>query len=133
MAKVLSTLLNNNIKQSTGVNVLSEISSRQQLKNVSRMPPFPGAEEDDDLQVEKIISTAGAPETDDIQIIAYPDTNSLLVKGTVSQVDFIEKLVATLDIPKRHIELSLWIIDIDKTDLEQLGADWSGTIKIGSA
>ncbi|HBJ6070739.1 TPA: EscC/YscC/HrcC family type III secretion system outer membrane ring protein [Escherichia coli] len=132
MAKVLSTLLNNNIKQSTGVNVLSEISSRQQLKNVSRMPPFPGAEEDDDLQVEKIISTAGVPETDDIQIIAYPDTNSLLVKGTVSQVDFIEKLVATLDIPKRHIELSLWIIDIDKTDLEQLGADWSGTIKIGS-
>ncbi|MBB7444250.1 type III secretion system outer membrane ring subunit SctC [Escherichia coli] len=101
MAKVLSTLLNNNIKQSTGVNVLSEISSRQQLKNVSRMPPFPGAEEDDDLQVEKIISTAGAPETDDI--------------------------------PKRHIELSLWIIDIDKTDLEQLGADWSGTIKIGSS
>lgn len=133
MAKVLSTLLNNNIKQSSGVNVLSEISSRQQLKNVSRMPPFPGAEEDDDLQVEKIISTAGAPETDDIQIIAYPDTNSLLVKGTVSQVDFIEKLVATLDIPKRHIELSLWIIDIDKTDLEQLGADWSGTIKIGSS
>ncbi|MEC6235844.1 type III secretion system outer membrane ring subunit SctC [Escherichia coli] len=133
MAKVLSTLLNNNIKQSTGVNVLSEISSRQQLKNVSRMPPFPGAEEDDDLQVEKIISTAGAPETDDIQIIAYPDTNSLLVKGTVSQVDFIEKLVATLDIPKRYIELSLWIIDIDKTDLEQLGADWSGTIKIGSS
>ena len=59
--------------------------------------------------------------------------NSLLVKGTVSQVDFIEKLVATLDIPKRHIELSLWIIDIDKTDLEQLGADWSGTIKIGSS
>ncbi|MCN2359685.1 type III secretion system outer membrane ring subunit SctC [Escherichia coli] len=133
MAKVLSTLLNNNIKQSTGVNVLSEISSRKQLKNVSRMPPFPGAEEDDDLQVEKIISTAGVPETDDIQIIAYPDTNSLLVKGTVSQVDFIEKLVATLDIPKRHIELSLWIIDIDKTDLEQLGADWSGTIKIGSS
>lgn len=133
MAKVLSMLLNNNFKQSTGVNVLSEISSRQQLKNVSRMPPFPGAEEDDDLQVEKIISTAGAPETDDIQIIAYPDTNSLLVKGTVSQVDFIEKLVATLDIPKQHIELSLWIIDIDKTDLEQLGADWSGTIKIGSS
>lgn len=132
MAKVLSTLLNNNIKQSTGVNVLSEISSRQQLKRIT-YASFHGAEEDDDLQVEKIISTAGAPETDDIQIIAYPDTNSLLVKGTVSQVDFIEKLVATLDIPKRHIELSLWIIDIDKTDLEQLGADWSGTIKIDPA
>ncbi|TMQ90040.1 EscC/YscC/HrcC family type III secretion system outer membrane ring protein, partial [Escherichia coli] len=63
----------------------------------------------------------------------YPDTNILLVKGKVSQVDFIEKLVATLDIPERHIELSLWIIEIDKTDLEQLGADWSGTIKIGSS
>ena len=109
--------------------ILSEARSALQPFEVSAT----GAEEDDDLQVEKIISTAGAPETDDIQIIAYPDTNSLLVKGTVSQVDFIEKLVATLDIPKRHIELSLWIIDIDKTDLEQLGADWSGTIKIGSS
>ncbi|EFO0324439.1 type III secretion system outer membrane ring subunit SctC [Escherichia albertii] len=133
MAKVLSTLLNSHVKQGTGVNVLSELSSSQQIKNPTRMPPFPvGDEEESDLQVEKIISTSGAPSTDDIQIIAYPDTNSLLVKGTVSRVNFIEKLVTALDIPKRHIELSLWIIDIDKTDLEQIGADWSGTIKIGS-
>ncbi|WP_269766234.1 type III secretion system outer membrane ring subunit SctC [Burkholderia ubonensis] len=67
----------------------------------------------------------------DIKVIAYPDTNSLLVKGTTEQVRFIEKLVETLDVPKRHVELSLWIIDLDKGDLDQLGVKWSGSATIG--
>ncbi|XLM19525.1 EscC/YscC/HrcC family type III secretion system outer membrane ring protein, partial [Chromobacterium piscinae] len=60
----------------------------------------------------------------DIKVIAYPDTNSLLVKGTTEQVRFIEKLARALDVPKRHVELSLWIIDLDKGDLDQLGVNW---------
>lgn len=67
----------------------------------------------------------------DIKVIAYPDTNSLLVKGTTEQVRFIEKLAAALDVPKRHVELSLWIIDLDKGDLDQLGVNWSGAITVG--
>ncbi|WP_269764990.1 type III secretion system outer membrane ring subunit SctC [Burkholderia ubonensis] len=67
----------------------------------------------------------------DIKVIAYPDTNSLLVKGTTEQVRFIEKLAAALDVPKRHVELSLWIIDLDKGDLDQLGVKWSGSATIG--
>lgn len=70
-------------------------------------------------------------EKSQIKVIAYPDTNSLLVKGTQEQVHLIETLVAQLDIPKRHIELSLWVIDINKNDLDQLGIDWSGAINIG--
>ncbi len=41
-----------------------------------------------------------------IKIVAYPDTNSLLVKGTAEQVHFIEMLVKALDVAKRHVELS---------------------------
>lgn len=67
----------------------------------------------------------------DIKVIAYPGTNSLLVKGTAEQVDFIELLVRTLDITKRHVELSLWIIDLNKSDLDQLGVEWSGGINFG--
>ncbi|OXJ22040.1 EscC/YscC/HrcC family type III secretion system outer membrane ring protein [Burkholderia sp. HI2714] len=67
----------------------------------------------------------------DIKVIAYPDTNSLLVKGTTEQVRFIEKLAEALDVPKRHVELSLWIIDLDKGDLDQLGVKWSGSATIG--
>ncbi|VDY38851.1 virulence associated secretory protein [Salmonella enterica subsp. enterica serovar Daytona] len=61
-----------------------------------------------------------------IKIVAYPDTNSLLVKGTAEQVHFIEMLVKALDVAKRHVELSLWIVDLNKSDLERLGTSWSG-------
>ena len=67
-----------------------------------------------------------------IRVIPYPDTNSLLVKGTQEQIDLIQTLVEQLDIPKRHIELSLWIIDISKNDLDKLGIDWQGAINLGS-
>ncbi|MDD2114504.1 MULTISPECIES: type III secretion system outer membrane ring subunit SctC [Pseudomonas] len=67
-----------------------------------------------------------------IRVVAYPDTNSLLVKGLPEQVLFIENLVAALDEPKRHVELSLWIIDLQKDDLNELGVDWKGSFKVGS-
>lgn len=66
-----------------------------------------------------------------IRVVAFPDTNSLLVKGLPDQVRFIENLVSALDEAKRHIELSLWIIDLQKDDLNQLGVNWQGSIKIG--
>jgi type III secretion protein C len=67
-----------------------------------------------------------------IMVIAYPETNSLLVKGTHEQIDLIEQLIAQLDVPKRHIELSLWVIDIQKTELDKLGVDWQASIGVGS-
>jgi type III secretion protein C len=66
-----------------------------------------------------------------IRVVAYPDTNSLLVKGLPEQVRFIENLVSALDIPKRHVELSLWIIDLHKDELNQLGINWQGGLKSG--
>jgi len=67
-----------------------------------------------------------------IRVVAYPDTNSLLVKGLPEQVRFIENLVTALDTPKRHVELSLWIIDLHKDELNQLGIEWQGAVKVGS-
>lgn len=67
-----------------------------------------------------------------IRVVAYPDTNSLLVKGLPEQVRFIENLAAALDEPKRHVELSLWIIDLQKDDLNELGVDWKGSLKVGT-
>ncbi len=66
-----------------------------------------------------------------IKVIAYLETNSLLVKGTAEQVQLIEHLVSQLDVPKRHIELSLWIIDITKTALDQFGIEWQGAVNVG--
>lgn len=67
-----------------------------------------------------------------IRIIAYPETNSLLVKGTAEQIRFIRNLVEALDEQKRHVELALWIIDLQKDDLDQLGVNWQGAVSIGN-
>ncbi|NWD27616.1 type III secretion system outer membrane ring subunit SctC [Pseudomonas yamanorum] len=56
-----------------------------------------------------------------ISVLAYPDTNSLLIKGKPAQVSFIENLVAELDVPKRGVEVSLWLVDVDRDELKQMG------------
>jgi len=66
-----------------------------------------------------------------IRVIAYPETNSLLVKGTVEQIRFVRNLIEALDEEKRHVELALWIIDLQKDDLDQLGINWQGSVSIG--
>jgi type II secretory pathway component GspD/PulD (secretin) len=68
-----------------------------------------------------------------IKVLAYPDTNSLLIKGTPEQVAFIENLIAILDVAKRHVELSLWIIDMQADQLDQLGVNWQGSVGFGSS
>ncbi|EAC1404460.1 EscC/YscC/HrcC family type III secretion system outer membrane ring protein [Escherichia coli] len=104
------------------------------FKNTLSMPDMPSDEQMKVLtflngQDEKSIQ---AISNGPIKIISYPETNSILIKGPAVQVDFIERLIYSLDEPKRHIELSLWIIDINKNDLNQLGVDWSGQASISN-
>lgn len=65
-------------------------------------------------------------------VMAYPETNSLIVRGTLAQIEQVKRLVGELDTPRKQIELSLWIIDIKKTELDRLGVTWSGGINIGN-
>ena len=65
-------------------------------------------------------------------VIAYPDSNSLLIKGKPAQVSFIQKLVAELDLPKRSIEVSLWLVDVERDELKKLGLDWGEEAKASS-
>lgn len=96
------------------------------------MPAFPleglaTTSSDQDPTAPQIIAREMA--AGNIRVVAYPDTNSLLVKGLPEQVRFIENLVSALDTPKRHVELSLWIIDLHKDELNQLGINWQGALK----
>jgi type III secretion system outer membrane ring protein len=63
-------------------------------------------------------------------VLAYPDTNSLLVKGRREEVQYLSELVEQLDIEKTQIELSLWIIDLSYSSLEQLGIRWQGGLHV---
>lgn len=53
----------------------------------------------------------GAPADGSLTLIAYPDTNSLLVKGKPAQVTLIKKWVAELDVLKRPDAAALWQAD----------------------
>ena len=65
-------------------------------------------------------------------ILPYPETNSLLVRGTLAQIQKVKNLVAEIDLPRKEIELSLWIIDVRKDQLDRLGVVWSGEVGIGN-
>lgn len=67
-----------------------------------------------------------------VKIIAYQDNNSLLIKGSSQQVNYVEKLVNTIDVPKKQIDFSLWIVDVSKDDVDQLGIKWQGVAQSGN-
>jgi type III secretion protein C len=62
-----------------------------------------------------------------LRAIAYPGTNSVVLVGTLDAVQDMEQLIHSLDVSKRQIELSLWIIDIKKGTLDQLGILWQAS------
>ena len=64
-------------------------------------------------------------------VVAYPETNSLIARGTLSGIQKVKQLVAELDLPRKQVELSLWIIDVQKKQLDALGVKWSGQVGIG--
>ncbi|ONC26374.1 EscC/YscC/HrcC family type III secretion system outer membrane ring protein [Burkholderia pseudomallei] len=71
------------------------------------------------------------PAAPGVRAVAYPDTNSLVLVGDLDKVQDMETLVHSLDVAKRQIELSLWIIDLDKGKLDQMGINWQGALGVG--
>ncbi|MGY2398930.1 type III secretion system outer membrane ring subunit SctC [Pseudomonas sp. SDO5271_S396] len=60
-----------------------------------------------------------------LAVFAYPDTNSLLIKGKPAQLRFIERLIAELDVPKQAIEVALWRVDIERDELQKINLEWA--------
>ncbi|MEA9983595.1 type III secretion system outer membrane ring subunit SctC, partial [Herbaspirillum sp. RTI4] len=100
--------------------------------SVQRETPSGGIVVGKDIPVMQKISAGSDGENSQVKIIAYPETNSLLIKGSDKQVRLIQNLVSKLDVPRRQIELSLWMIDISKNDLDQLGVNWQAGVSIGN-
>ena len=67
-----------------------------------------------------------------LSLVAHPDSNSLIVKGSQEQIRYVKQLVRTLDVRRRQVELSLWIIDITRSELDNLGVSWEvGALNVG--
>lgn len=72
-----------------------------------------------------------ARDASEVSVIAEPGTNSLLVRGSPEQFEYIRNLAKTLDVAKQHIELSVWIVDLQKEAFDNLGVQWSGNLNVG--
>ncbi|QLQ64992.1 MULTISPECIES: type III secretion system outer membrane ring subunit SctC [Providencia] len=73
------------------------------------------------------------PSNSAFSLVAHPDSNSLIVKGSQEQIRYVRQLVNTLDMRRRQVELSLWIIDITRSELDNLGVNWEvGTFNTGT-
>ncbi|EFV8530431.1 type III secretion system secretin MxiD [Shigella flexneri] len=122
VATVVERLLNN-----------GKALSKRQAQN-DPMPPFNITQKvSEDSNDFSFSSVTNSSILEDVSLIAYPETNSILVKGNDQQIQIIRDIITQLDIAKRHIELSLWIIDIDKSELNNLGVNWQGTASFGDS
>ncbi|MFB5172763.1 type III secretion system outer membrane ring subunit SctC [Erwinia amylovora] len=137
VASVLNKLLNSSRNFSAlggaKISVEDEVHDANQPVTANRRGHFKSYI--NDLPGEEVVadnSESARASSDSVNIVAYSDTNSLLVMGTERQVSFVEDLIRAIDIAKRQIQLSLWIIDISKEDINELGVQWSGTTKISS-
>lgn len=79
----------------------------------------------------KPLNDLGYTTYSDVKIISNPGNNSLLLKASEKQIVHIKNIIAALDKPRRHIELSVWIVDLQKSVLEQLGTNWNGSLHLG--
>ncbi|MCW0309590.1 type III secretion system outer membrane ring subunit SctC [Pantoea ananatis] len=140
IANVLNQLLNSG-QGSTGanrlpdrVNITVDNDTRHallaaQADHTGLFPPLPSLDSAPGNSSQR--DKEAVSRNDAVTIIGYPDTNSLLIKGTSRQVGFVEDLIRSVDTVKRQIQLSLWIIDISKDEIDQLGVDWQGRATLG--
>lgn len=139
MATVLGNLLKSDKRiPEAGMNKLGDESvppplpdAQEESSTADRVMALPFKKPAALLDIPRRRETAKAP-TESIMILSYPNTNSLVVKGTQKQIRLVQDIVTALDVEKRHVELSLWIIDLQKDDLTQLGINWQGGVTVGN-
>lgn len=139
MATVLGNLLKSDKRiAEAGMNKLGDESvspplsdAQEESSTADRVMALPFKKPAALLDIPRRRETAKAP-TESIMILSYPNTNSLVVKGTQKQIRLVQDIVTALDVEKRHVELSLWIIDLQKDDLTQLGVNWQGGVTVGN-
>lgn len=62
---------------------------------------------------------------------ADPRRNAIIVRGSASDMATYGSLIKQLDTKPTMIEVSVSILDVDASDFNQLGIDWSASAKIG--
>jgi len=92
----------------------------------------------DSLKLGKTVSTQQA-EASDLQdnsgplFSADPRQNAVVVRDRSVNMSLYSRLIEQLDKRQQAIEISVSIIDVDASNLNQLGVDWAANASIGSS
>ncbi len=81
------------------------------------------------LTVLRSLLTDAGVTTNGMKIVADPLNNSIYVKGSVIEVRNVEALLKEVDLVREQIQLSLWIIDIDTSEISDIGTSVEGLFK----
>lgn len=81
------------------------------------------------LTVLKSLLTDAGVTTNGMKIVSDPLNNSIYVKGDASEVRNVEALLKEVDLVREQIQLSLWIIDIDTSEISDVGTSVEGLFK----
>lgn len=130
MARVINQIISSG---STVNKSVPSVARRKPVKPELDMSDFPQDVLDDYAQADAAAAASTATSSTEVSVIADPSTNSLLVRGSREQVEYIRSLAKTLDVPKRHIELSVWIVDLQKEAFDNLGVQWTGNLNFSGA
>lgn len=65
------------------------------------------------------------------QFSADPRQNAVVVRDREINMPMYTSIINQLDIQQQGVEIAVAIIDVNTSDLEQLGVDWSGRINFG--
>ncbi|NLP41034.1 MAG: type II and III secretion system protein [Veillonellaceae bacterium] len=73
------------------------------------------------------IQTALKPLLTDLKLKAEADntSNSLVISGSITGIDRVKTILATLDVPQQQVELEAKVVAINKTHSKDTGIDWS--------
>ena len=106
-------------------------SVRMQGEIDTLMEPEDAEDEDDDGGTDETQGIKGAVEnvlTEFGKVSEDPITNSLIVVDVPSQFPLIDEVVKSLDIPVPQVMLEVEVLDVAKSDLDEIGIKWANPI-----
>lgn len=81
-----------------------------------------------------ILTSVNKPDADKLVtvITAEPSINAIIIRDTKERVAVYRRLIEKLDKPQTQIEVTLSIVDINVSNLKQVGIDWKAGLSLGS-
>ncbi len=67
-----------------------------------------------------------------VQIIAEPNTNSIVLNAPASLIHILRRVISQLDIRPAQLLIEALVVEVDESDVKQLGIEWGSNQQTGN-